>query len=52
MSTVPKRSPTDPLFYELGILRFHYINLYLMSEFVFRFYKSEVSGLVVKIFQQ
>ena len=27
----------DPLFYELGILRFHDINLYLMSKFAIRY---------------
>ena len=50
MCSKPKRSSTDPLFYELGILRFHDINMYLMGQFMFRFYKSEVPELFVKFF--
>ena len=50
MCSKPKRSSTDPLFYELGILRFHDINLYLMGKFMFRFYKSEVPELFVNYF--
>ena len=50
MCSKPKRSSTDPLFYELGILRFHDINLYLMGKFMFRFYKSEVPELFVNFF--
>ena len=50
MCSIPKRSSTDPLFYELGILKFHDINLYWMGKFMFRFYKSEVPELFVNFF--
>ena len=45
-----KRASTDPWYHELGIVRFHDINLYLMAKFMFRFYKSQVSELFANFF--
>ena len=50
MCSMPKWASTDPLFHELGILKFHDINLYLTSKFVFRFYKSEVPELFISFY--
>ena len=41
MCSMLKWASADPLFHEIGILKFDDINRYLTSKFMIRFYKSE-----------
>ena len=50
MCSMPKWDSTDPMIHELGIFKFHDINLYLTNKFMFGFYKSEFPQLFISFF--
>ena len=44
------KAPTDPLFVKLGLLKFHGINKYVISKFMYKWYHEKLPSLFQKMF--